>query len=341
MRSNQRGFTLLEVIVVLAIISVMMIAVYTMLEETMRTSMFNESHNDLAILTQKAVNSLQTEVLQTKMVFQEDTAGSAYRAALRLPSQYPVWTDSFLPVIQPAVSMSPDSSTRYTGNSVLLARQLAPLRITYDHDSNAMTPEIEFVADRYVFEYAYLTPLTSPSFSGSGRTLDLVMTTSVPYADYFQLVSLGPAAMARVVPKLVAANVLNAWDPGQPVASAFYALSGATDGVFDAALANHRIDLGSAKSLLPSLRGGRISGAISYSVAFAPNAPAQPYPLRVPMRVFAKTITGRPGFPSGFEVKIAGPSGNRQVMTRIVLMSHYGVRSYESQQGFVTTAARF
>jgi hypothetical protein len=59
------------------------------------------------------------------------------------------------------------------------------------------------------------------------------------------------------------------------------------------------------------------------------------------MRVFSWAVSGRPGFPSGLEVKVAGPAGNRQVMTRIVLMSHYGVKSYESQQGFVITAARF
>ena len=49
-----------------------------------------------------------------------------------------------------------------------------------------------------------------------------------------------------------------------------------------------------------------------------------------------------PGFPSGFEVKVAGPSRNRKVMTRVVLMSHYaGRKRYEAQQAFVITAARF
>ncbi len=340
MRRNERGFSLVEMTLVMAIVSVLMIVVYSMIEQTMRTTMFNESHNDLAILSQKAVNTLQTEVLQTKMVFQEDTLGSSYRTALQLPSQYTLWTDSLLPVVQPDVTITPDSSTRYTGNSVLLARQLAPLRLTYDHDGNVGTAEIEFVADRYVFEYIYLTPVT-PSFSGSGYSLDLVMMSSVTYADYFQLSSMGATAISRIVPKLIAASVARAWDPGQPIASAFYALSGATDGTFDGPIANARITAATAKSLLPGLRGGRISGRMTYSVAFAPSSPAQPYPLRIPIRMFAPTVTGRPSFPSGFEVKIAGPSGNRQVMTRLVLMSHYGTRTYEAQQAFVTTAARF
>lgn len=341
MRNRERGFSLMEVTVVLAIVSVLMITVYSMIEQAVRTAMFNESHNDLAVLTQRAVNSLQTELLQTKMVFEENATGDAYRTALRLPAQFPVWGDSFLPVIQSAVGMGPDSSTRFTGNSVLLARQLPPLRLTYDHDGNNGTAEVEFVADRYVFEYVYLTPLTAPSFSRSGRSLDLIMTTSVQYADFFQLDALSDTATSRIVPRLRATGVQRAWDPGRALASAFYDLSRAEDGTFDPPIANPRIDLGSVKSLLPGLRGGRISGRMTYSVAFLPDNPAPAYPLRTPIRVFAPTVSGRRGFPSGFEVKIAGPAGYRQVMARLVLMSHYGVSSYESQQGFVTTAVRF
>ncbi|HYI11421.1 MAG TPA: prepilin-type N-terminal cleavage/methylation domain-containing protein [Thermoanaerobaculia bacterium] len=341
MRNKEAGFSLMEVTVVLAIVTVMMIMVFGLIEQTVRTTMFAESHNDLAVISQKAVNALQAEVIQTKMVFEENTLGSSYRGALNLPSIYPVWTDSLMPVIQPAVGIAPDTSPRHTGNSALLARQLAPLRITYNHDGNGATPEIEFVADRYVFEYIYLTSTSNPAFARSGRSLDLVMTTSVQYADYFQLVSLGSTAVSRIVPKLTAAGLARAWDPGQPLAQAFYALSGATDGTFDAPLGNPRIELGSAKSLLPGLRGGRISGKMTYSVGFVPTPPATPYPLRIPIRLFAPVVAGRPGFPSGFEIKISGPSGNRQVMTRVVLMSHYAAKSYESQQGFVTTAARF
>lgn len=340
-RSAQAGFSLAEITVVVAVISVLMMVVLTMIEEAVRTSMFNESHNDLAIFSQKAVNSLQSELMQTKMVFQEDALGSSYRTALRLPAEYPVWTDSFLPVISPATNVSPDTSTRYTGNSALLARQLPPLRITYDHDGNNATAEIEFVADRYVFEYIYLTSLSRPSFANSGRSIDLMMTTSIQYVDYFQIYNMGQTAITRIVPKLIAAGLTRAWNPGQPVASAFYTLSGATDGTFDAPISNARIDLASTKSLMPGLRGGRVSGKMVYSVAFVPTSPTPAYPLRIPIRVFAPVVSGRPGFPSGFEVKIAGPAGNRQVMSRVVLMSHYGTKTYESQQGFVTTAVRF
>ena len=85
------------------------------------------------------------------------------------------------------------------------------------------------------------------------------------------------------------------------------------------------------------LAGGMgISGRIDYSMAFGT------FQLPVAPRVFAQPDKTKPGFPSGFEVKIAGPARNRKVMTRVVLMSHYtGRKQYEAQQAFVVTAARF
>jgi prepilin-type N-terminal cleavage/methylation domain-containing protein len=340
---GQRGFSLIEMTVTLAIVSVLMIAVYAMIEQTIRATLFNESHSDLAVLSQKAVNGVQGELLQTRMVFQEDALGSSYRGALQLSPRYPVASDSLLPVFDTVTVINPDTNTRFTGNSLLIVRQLEPLSITYDHDNNGSTPEIEFLADLYRFEYIYLSQSSTPNFSGSGRSLDLVQSTSIDYADYFQLSAMGSTAIRSIATKLIARGLSRAWDPGQPLTSSFYTLSGATDGTFDAALSNPvpRIDLARAKTLMPGLRGGHIGGKMVYSVAFNPASPASPYPLRIPIRVFAIADPNRPNFPSGFEVKVAGPSGSRQVMTRVVLMSNYVGGRYESQQGFAITAGRF
>ncbi len=340
---NQKGFSLIEMTVTLAIVSVLMIAVYAMIEQTIKATLFNESHSDLTVLSQKAVNGVQGELLQTRMLFQEDTMGSEYRGALQLSTRYPVASDSLLPVFDTSTVVNPDTTTRYTGNSLLIVRQLEPLSITYDHDNNGTTPEIEFLADLYRFEYIYLSQSNAPNFAGSGKSLDLVQSSSIDYADYFQLSAMGTQAIKTISAKLIARGLTRAWDPGQPLTSSFYALSGATDGTFDAAISNpaQRIDLARAKTLMPGLRGGHIGGKMVYSVAFNPTSPAQPYPLRIPIRVFALADVAKPNFPSGFEVKVAGPSGSRQVMTRVVLMSNYVGGRYESQQGFAITAGRF
>ena len=135
--SSETGFSLIEMTVTLAIVSVIMIVTYQLIEQTMSATMFNESHNDLAVMSQKAVNTIQTEVMQARLVFEDDTTGNEYRAALAFATTPSVWTTSLLPVIDPATTtFTPDGATeRYTGNSLLLVRQLPPLSILYDHDT--------------------------------------------------------------------------------------------------------------------------------------------------------------------------------------------------------------
>ena len=340
---NQTGFSLVEVLVTIIIVVVMLLVCYAMIEETMRTSLFTESHNDLAVMSQRAVNTLQTEIMQTRVAFEEDATGVAYRAALTMPAGITVWPDSFLPIFEPSSgTILPDpADERFTGNSLLLARQLPPLSVMYDHDNNAGTPQVEFLADRYQFEYVHLVRAPVPSFSGSGMMLDLHLSASAEYADYFQLEALSDVATMRIVPRLIAAGMQRAWNPGQPVNASFYDLAQATDGRFNPAIVTPGIAIVNSRTLLRGLRGGRITGRMPYSVAFVPSSPAQPYPLPTPIRTFAQPMTGKPGFPSGFEVKVTGPARKRQVMTRLVLMSHHSTSRYESQQAFVITAARF
>jgi prepilin-type N-terminal cleavage/methylation domain-containing protein len=339
-RHSEKGFSLMEVSVTLAIVSVIMIVTYQLIEQTMSATMFNESHNDLAVMSQKAVNAIQTEVVQARLVFENDTIGNEYRNALAFPISPSVWTTSLLPVIDPAsTTFMPDGATeRYTGNALFLVRQLPPLSIMYDHDGKNGTADIEFLADRYTFQYFYLRKDTGHSFARSGQSADLMRATSEIYADYFQLAGV-TAKPGTLVSKLIDAGMKQAWDPGKPLASAFYQLSAATDGKFGKAVKNPTIPIVLTKTMVPGLFGGRISGRMSYSVAFPkPSGPA--FPIPQPLSVYARPDGSLPGYPAGFEVKIIGPSRNRQVITRLVLMSQYG-RKYEAQQASVTTAARF
>jgi len=310
-----------------------MLVVYSIMDQTLRVTMFNESHNDLTTMTQRATNTLQTEIVQARQVFQEDSDGAAYRAALQIPSRYSAWTTTLLPVIQSDTTLTPDSATRFTGNSLLIVRQLEPISINYDDDGDSNTPDIEFLADRYRFEYFFLSPTSTRTFSSSAYTLDLLQSTSIEYADYFQLSALTRPQLQAISAKLTASGITTAWNPGQPIASAFYSIP--SSGNWSAAIARPAIDIASTSSLLPELKGGRISGRMDYSVAFGS------YPLPLPIAKFAKPDASLPAFPSGFEVKIAGPAKSRKVMTRVLMMARYGINTYEAQQGFVTTSANF
>jgi hypothetical protein len=182
----------------------------------MQVTLFNESHNDLTILSQSAINTLQSEVQQSRFAFEEDALGTSYRSALTLPADVTVWGDLRLPVFAAAGEIEPDAASQtFTGNSLLLARQLEPLSVMYDHDGNVMTPDVEFLADRYRFEYFYLARSGAKSFAGSGMTMDLLMSRSAEYADYFQLDSLDDPSTGRVAQKLTNGHT-RAWNPARP-----------------------------------------------------------------------------------------------------------------------------
>ncbi len=331
--SSAKGFSLVEVSVALAVISALMLVVYSIMDQTLRVTMFNESHNDLTTMTQRATNTLQTEIVQARQVFQEDADGAAYRSALQIPARYTSWTTTLLPILQADSTISPDGATRYTGNSLLIVRQLEPMSIMYDDDGDRTTPDVEFLADRYRFEYFFLSPTTDRKFSTSAYTLDLLQSTSVEYADYFQLSALTRAQVQAIGAALSTAGITTAWNPGQPLASAFYTIP--SNGNWGSAINRPTISIASTSSLFPELKGGRISGRMDYSVAFGS------FPLPVSIAKFAKPDNTLPDFPSGFEVKIAGPAKARKVMTRVLMMARYGSNTYEAQQGFVTTSANF
>src|SRR6202035_181654 len=104
--------------------------------------------------------------------------------------------------------------------------------------------------------------------------------------------------------------------------------------------ANQGIWLYSAKSLIPEMQTGSISGKIMVSVAFRPTATTQfPLPATIPVPKYAVYDSSIPAFPSGFEVKIVGAGAARKVLLRLVLMTNYRAGTYESQEGFVISSS--
>lgn len=343
-RKRESGMSLVEVTVTLAVTSTLLLIVYALVDDAMRATMFGESHNDMTIMTQRVVNRLQTEILQSRLTFEEDATGSAYRAALQIPPAVQQWPDSLLPVFQTEATLDPDKGAgtdRRAGNSLLLVRQLSPLSVMFDDDGDPATPDVEMLIDRYRFEYEFLSPNNGRNFAQTGYYLDLMEARSAEYADYFQLSNLTAAQMKLIVPKVQAAGITRAWDPGKDVGTAFYDLAPAAAGAFGTPLANPQIGLAKIASLLPEMRGGRISGAMEYSIGFVPAAPKQPFPITSSLFFYAKPDASEPKFPGGFEVKIAGPQGNRRVGVRVVLMSRYRASTYESQQASITASAKF
>jgi prepilin-type N-terminal cleavage/methylation domain-containing protein len=358
---NQRGFSLVEALVTLVLLTVILLMLYELMIGSMRASMFVESHNDLEIFAQRTVNEVQASILQSRMMYEEDALGTGYRTLIgNSDLGWPVYANSRLPVVDDSTGaiMQPDAAgDLFVGNSIILVRAMEPVPVDFDHDDDGGTPNIDFLVDRYRLEYYFLSLNTTRNFNRSGSFLDLIKAKSIDFADYFQLTS-AFGGMNATQATQVATNMHNlpaglttaeatrlevdgpidqAWDPTVVAANAFFDMD--TDGVFTAA-AITALDLSKA-SILPEFGGGRISGKMEYSVCTNANVLVNgrygPLGIQDIVPLFGDETGDE--FPGGFEIKIVGPSGARVVWNRIVLCSEH-MRELESQESVVITSAR-
>jgi hypothetical protein len=340
-RRRQGGYTLAEITVVLAITSVMMIMAYSAIEQATVTTMFVEQHNDLPVFAQGAVNRIQNDVFQAKQIF-DATTGPPYIAAMSLTSA-PVFGGSLLPIINTSstgAALVPDTAAqRYTGNELLIVREMPPMDIDL---GGGLRTSVSI----YRFELFYLTRKTTRNFLGSGGFLDLVAATSNPYADYTDVTDaqFTTAQKQTICTALRSGNVtdpvasrrqdpvLLAWDPSGTVSTSVHTVN--SDGTFGAAQASPTIAM-TVKSMMPGLSGGRISGKMNYTVAFPTTNTLVAQMSRDPVPLYA---IANGNFPSGFEVLVIGPSGNRQVLVRLTIYAHYAANKLASQSVMVITS---
>ncbi|GAB4224679.1 MAG: hypothetical protein Kow0062_26760 [Acidobacteriota bacterium] len=325
--------TLAEMLVVLALMSIVGVMFTQLYVGTIHTTMFLESNNDLALFGQEAVNEIKLEIMQSRRLFQNDTVGQGYLAALALPAAQPLLTGSRLPEADPNGVFRPDASgeTR-TGNALLAVRELEAITATVDHDGDASTADVDFLADVFRFQLYYLTKRTEKPIEPFVYALDLVEFESQPYADYFQLSGLPSTYRTEVAKVLYAAGLRFAWDPGQDAANAFFQIG--SDGSLTGPV-SHQVPPARVRSLLPQLRGGRITGAMDYSVGITGTPPLQTID---PVSVMAQESAS---FPSGFEVQVIGPSGARKVLVRLMLVAQYQQKLTSHANSVSVTVAEF
>ncbi len=348
-RHTQAGYSLMEVIVVMAISSVIMIIAYDLIEGAMKTSLFVESHNQLAQLSQRPVNAVSSDVFQSRAVFQNDTIGQSFlsKVVAQLPADHPIQAGYRLPLADVSTTMfGPDTSggTHYVGNCLLVLRQLNPLAIEWNDGSS----DLNFPADMYRFDFYYLSRNTKRSFGGAGYYVDLIRWRSVEFADYGQLSAFFSAVSSTpqkntIVNGLAAAGITTAVDPGAATTAdnSFYTIG--TGGtltqmtnpaipVLPTDAANQVFGCG---SMLPELGAGSISGKMLFSVGFVP---AKPFVLRDPMPKWACQDASLPGYVTGFENKIVGTGASQKLLVRLLLMANYGVGKFDSQEGFAISS---
>jgi hypothetical protein len=292
------GLSIVELTIATSLMVGVLLIVNEVLSTAQRSQVYINARDKAAQYSAKLVADLRAAGLSSRRVYQDDAEGRGYLAALDTTA-YPILAGARLPVVDAAGRLDRDAAgVPRTGNAVLLACEDRPQQFT--------TSGARHRVDVVRFVSVYPTRRPGKFVEAMPDRIDLVRLASRQYADRASLDQIAVATeKAEVVQALHAQGITRAWVAGAAVGSAFFALN--SDGTISSTpVASPLIDAAPDNPARPMLGAAHIS--------VAPNSPA----LRVP--TFAELDVAAPAFPSGFEVKVVGPSGGRQVLVRLMLL---------------------
>ena len=315
-RHRRAGATLIELMVSLAIFSVIAMAALSFMLTTLRVNQTVEAQADTSSMGQQALDDLRGRLSQSRRILDIDSGFLDIVDLTTSPEREGVLR---LPRIDATASLSPRAGAKdgpwvpeNVGNAILFVESLPPYR-------DAKTKRF---VDRYQFALYYLARREG-KIGSMPYVVDLMRFESVQYADFTQLDAMDEETLREVVAGLAKAGITYAWDAGAPPQAAFSKL--AMGRIVEPPEPGHRITPKSVVSAMPGVgTGQRGSGVITYTVA--PNA--GDLPIRTVVPRFAKPADG---FPNGFEVLIAGPGHGRKVLVRLVVVGHAQQRFYSRE----------
>lgn len=303
-RARERALTLIELMVSLAIFSVIALAAMSFIISSLKVNYHVEAQTDTSNIGQQALDQLRGSLAQSKKILDLD---SEFLQLVDLSAAPEKAGEIRLPRIEPNGSLSPRAGSKdgafnksSVGNAILYVEALHPFQ----------DPATKRLIDRYRFVLYYVA-IAEGRIGQMPFVLDLVRMESAEYADFTQLDALDEETEHTVVASLEKEGITYAWDPGAPAIAAFSRLANAR--LVVPPEPKHSIVPARVVSAVPGMgRSQRAAGMIGYSVA--PNDGDLPIRTRVPL--YAQPADG---FPNGFEVLVTGPSHGRKVFVRLVL----------------------
>lgn len=317
------GFTLIEMMVSMAILSIIALVVSTFIVDSHRVNVSIEAQTESSIMGQQVLDDVRWRLEQSRRLVDR---GEGILEVIDLSTAPPAAGETRLPKIEPNGSLSPYPGRRdgeyhigSVGNALLFVEAEPPFR---EAKSGRLV-------DLYHFVLYYVAKR-----DGKGATigpmdywLDLVRFESQTYADFQQVDGLPEELQRDVVAGLAAKGVTLAWDANARPDGAFSRLAGGR--VVHPPDPIHKIPPKKIEGAIPGLgHGERVSGRMSFTIA--PNR--GPLPIKQPVPEFAEASEG---FPFGFEVLIAGPGHGRKVMVRIVIAAHAHQRYFSREHQMI------
>lgn len=322
---NNRGITIVEAVLSAALVGGLILGVAKFLQNSREGLTMIETQGALNAGVQRALDVIRPNLAGAYRIFDNTPEGNQYLSiidGLAIPAPL---ANSRLPDIKETGSLSPGAPNfvpSSVGNCLFFA--------SGDKVVDAAGRRI----DIFTFHYYYLTPIDKTIRSSKVRYL--WEWHSVQYANGFELLGITDATeKTNVINALIAAKVTRAWNPGKPVDQAFYTLASGVMTQVPSSPFTYRIETNSAGNTINLLTG--LTGA-NYRYSVSPNATDE-YSAKYPVPRFAPT-GGNPEFPSGFEVVVAGPASNREILIRLVVVAQVSAQRFIGIEGVSVTSAR-
>lgn len=203
-RHGRQGFTLLEVMIVVLILSTVVVLFYQVTMQTMDASDYAAAFSDMTLGAQKAGNSIKEDLTTSKEVFQNNTRGTEYYACLQFPAEFPPLTSSLMPTIDANGAFTADTSTAAkTGNCLVFIKTEPVYTVdtrygpTMDDDrdpAKETEPDADDVRtvriDVYRIVVYYLTRLRGADIGDHPHGLSLIRCESPRFLDKGQIEAL-------------------------------------------------------------------------------------------------------------------------------------------------------
>lgn len=315
------GFTALEVMVCLFLVATMAIVVQQTMVTTTNASQYVKAVQRATQRGHDISYEVREELTSSRRLFFDEDVGNAYKDALEFGARPPVpW--SRLPMVDEAGRLEPDSAgLPLTGNMLVFAQETDATSVLWD-PAEGLVRHIDTY--RFVAIYIHETDRRLV-FEDGTKALDLVLWTSIEYPSYKQIVDIEDDDERAIVVQALRDQYGHtlAWNPSADLDEAFVAL--VPGGVAAAPTPGVRIEQDPDAS-----RGGRL--------VYADVQLARTQPTDARRRAVLSADDPEVWRPHGFEVKVVGPSGARQVWMNLVTESQsaYGQSAAHSSRQIIS-----
>lgn len=296
------GFTIIEATVVTVVVALMTLVIERTVSGVVETERSMRAVRNTTERGTQATYRLRDLVQTSRKLFQADTVGNAYLAKLSRTRFAPL-AGARLPLFDEVNPLGPDAvGDPHTGNCLLFLREGDPYRAVSVPASKTIRS-----IDTYRIVCVYLSQSTRTVVAGGSPAVELVEWRSRAFPNYTQVMAISVATeRTQVVKDLYARFGCNyLWNPTGAVDASFYGIDGSGN-----IAAAPTVVTSIPEDLNVSLGGRFVSGNMSVARTDTTS--------QVRMPIFSRDAIAT-WTPNGFEVKICGPSGARQVWLRLTV----------------------